>query len=482
MKSSVILALCLAGMLFQSRLVQAESPPRSGTRIALVLAAGGSRAPTPKIPPQIAPKFEPGTMFDAALASMARTFAAFDERWVFCGMEHPITARLCQALAKGAPAADFIGDEVVKVANALARRIDEDRSIVQLVIAIETHGSPEGGGTPRHPIWAAGGTFDLNRLEPLIAAAKRRQLALAIIDNSCFGGSSLSDAEDGGACVITQGARRTVAFENVAPRADGRLNSLWNQLGPGISLEQAALHVRSATGDKSETLWQIGTPAGLQIYRELETAVERVQFFPDQPTRPGEPKPKFEPLEDPQLQWIFAGFGSGHPRPGSPEYLDALGKSWASLTGGRATSAQRELLKLVGMAESFYEAWETTWRRLLEVQSAQVYVSSRNMTVLKPLLWLLTASDKELRQCSPGDANVAAAQAERQREPGMSYYKNLAALAADLPKISEWRESPGGPTLRERIRAAERKVYAELYAAATREHSQDPNPCSRFFL
>jgi hypothetical protein len=135
-----------------------------------------------------------------------------------------------------------------------------------LLIEFVTHGAEKKAANKGigHTITTTDGKVEMDLLKEITKLAKLKNIDMAIVDQSCFSGATLSLANEN-VCVIS---------------GSGEFNEGWNgetfsarfskNLKKGLSLEEVFLESRSTYSDyMMETNPEISTPEGLQTYKEI---------------------------------------------------------------------------------------------------------------------------------------------------------------------------------------------------------------------
>lgn len=232
-------------------------------KYALVLGGGGD-------PPG------PSTIFDPDLKKLGGVLsgAGYQTSVLFDG-GHSESENIARSVdPKAEP---FTLDATKNKLNKMIHAIDHEmQSGDQLMVVVDTHGlEPKGFDdgvdpltAPPHYVDAAGSqSFSMEQLAALKKHAKAKGVRLAILDMSCYSGSSLKLA-DGNTCVVTATAAGTLGIVGFADKFFDRLQT-------GHSLEQIFLETRqSIPYGKPE----ISTPAHRIVGAALQNIESEIQF------------------------------------------------------------------------------------------------------------------------------------------------------------------------------------------------------------
>lgn len=153
----------------------------------------------------------------------------------------------------------IFSDKILEMENKV-----KTKQVRQLMIYISTHGKEKNG--LMHSVQTIDGAANMKDLKDLIALAEKKEIPLAIIDTSCFGGASINlGTNKKYTCVIS------MSDDDLAYGTDS--NSFLRALKVEPNLEAAFLKSRlsaNSRGNSPVAQPQISTDIGSQIRKELE--------------------------------------------------------------------------------------------------------------------------------------------------------------------------------------------------------------------
>lgn len=143
----------------------------------------------------------------------------------------------------------------------------------QLLVQVASHGATNKPGQSSHSVAALDGDFDLDSLKKLRDLAEKKGVKLAILDYSCYSGSSIGLATDK-TCVMS-----VATPDNLGYASSG--SEISKNLKPGENLEDVFIKSRtSQLGNPG--LPQISTEAGRKAYEATkfitQSTLERISF------------------------------------------------------------------------------------------------------------------------------------------------------------------------------------------------------------
>jgi hypothetical protein len=250
-------------------------------RYALVLGGGGD-------PPG------PSTIFDSEFITLAdRLNKAHYQSTVFFDGGHALSEKEASA-AFGKKVAPFTAFDAKKAIAGFIQDIHSKKIHAgdQLLITIDTHGAP---GEPNgfHKVATSGAQdFNVGSLQTLRDAAEKAGVKLAIVDMSCYSGTSLKLATPA-TCVLTSAPENQEGF-TAAPQA------LYSAIVPGVSLENIFLTGRNSSTDAGYP--EISTPQGQAAKEALDVLHTGIEIFAKKPLFESDQELKCENSASPQFQ------------------------------------------------------------------------------------------------------------------------------------------------------------------------------------
>lgn len=178
---------------------------------------------------------------------------------------------------------DLIEDMITKINNGTLTKND------QLMLTINTHGSPAASGESVHKIALAYGesvsarelneknSVNMDRLQTLINLAEAKNVKLAILDMSCFSGN-LQKLKGPKACLISSTGPDNYGYEGV----DTFTTALYEKMKPGKNLEEIFLEARKV-GPYAD-FPMISTPAGRAVNEVFYSKVSPFFTYNDSTT------------------------------------------------------------------------------------------------------------------------------------------------------------------------------------------------------
>lgn len=213
------------------------------------------------------------TIFDDALAkfALAKTRINANVQMAFNGGHKTTTSIIKEQIQ--VPNTEFTQDNYLKLINDSIFKINSGLIPKggQLMVIVDTHGGMKEPFYDTHSIALSGAklidvtkisgpsTDSMDRFEALSKAAEDRGVKLAIVDMSCHSGSSLSLANKN-TCVVSATGDKHFGYDSFT-------KAFYNQMEPGLTLEDVYLKARSDSHDLGFPM--ISSPVGKIINEKL---------------------------------------------------------------------------------------------------------------------------------------------------------------------------------------------------------------------
>ncbi|MCM2283028.1 MAG: hypothetical protein NDI61_14395, partial [Bdellovibrionaceae bacterium] len=214
------------------------------------------------------------TIFDADLIAIRNAVRA-NPRWkvkevLFAGGQS-VTRQLAASIASDGVARRFDHAAVTgSVDQLVSSQLSDYREGDQILLILSSHGQRKSATEMTHKISTADGrVFALDRLQLLADLAARKNVRLAVIDDSCFSGSTVAGLKGKTLCAISTAGDEVGWSRSFGP-------ALYTEMKAGVTLEQAYLRARLRTDRSAAPAQpQISTQAG----RKARAAVSVVEKF-----------------------------------------------------------------------------------------------------------------------------------------------------------------------------------------------------------
>lgn len=138
----------------------------------------------------------------------------------------------------------------------------EIKKLEQVLIVIDSHGSPKGTNNTHSVSCGSSGDCSLDRLSTVIKDLEKIGAKPAVVDLSCYSGNSLKLATPK-TCVVTAATANDLGYVGFA-------KDFISSIGSGISLEQAFLKARSQSKEGAP---QISSESGTQAQKLMERLI-----------------------------------------------------------------------------------------------------------------------------------------------------------------------------------------------------------------
>lgn len=254
----------------------AFTPMASAKNHLLVFGGGGE------------PKDKPGTIFDKGLQGIADYTKRSPEVMTEVAFNggHPETEDILNNRFSGnIKKSPFEEADYKRLIQSYISKLQNKELVKgdQLMIMINTHGAEKQPQFKTHSIATSVGnptnlnslqgahTVDLDQLEVLKNLAKAQGVKMAIVDNSCHSGNSLSLADEN-TCVITASGPNHYGF---APFSENFIELMQN----GKNLEDVFLEARAM--DQTPSFPMISTPQGLKANALLYENMTPFLYYDD---------------------------------------------------------------------------------------------------------------------------------------------------------------------------------------------------------
>ncbi|HLD99032.1 MAG TPA: hypothetical protein VJB59_02170 [Bdellovibrionota bacterium] len=254
---SITIAAAIVASVALGSFLHAGFSETKSRKIALIIGGGGE---------------PPGkeTIFDKSFKLLADKVRAsgYESHVVFDG-GHAKLETIAKTLGTKS---DFTDDAIRSTLNQLLDDLKTKKIKPgdQILVVNMSHGIPPVSGQKTHHVSTMFSTFSLDALEELRELAESSHVKIAIVDQSCYSGNTLSLATDR-SCVIS------AAGNHVGTNRD--IESFWKEAKPGMSLESIFLNSRrDATPSSSAP--RISTPAARETERILNDLTSQFELTP----------------------------------------------------------------------------------------------------------------------------------------------------------------------------------------------------------
>lgn len=245
---------CLTSLIFLLQL--------SNTKAAdniLVLGGGGESTPEK-------------TIFDQSLSGLAgylKSSPRWDQNISFNGGHTNTDNILNGSFAKTNK--PFTAKEFSAQMDSFKTKIENAKPGEQFIVYIDTHGAMNNGEKSHKVATNIKKEFaDLDKISELTAAAKGKNIKLAIIDLSCHSGNTLNlDPNDGSTCFISSTSPHNFGYTDFS-------ENFTKKMAKGKSLEQVYLEARKDSTHPG--LPMINTPEG-KLMQETGLQIESSLFY-----------------------------------------------------------------------------------------------------------------------------------------------------------------------------------------------------------